>query len=244
MSEQNDFLKELEIKPEDSFEKPLVEEPETPVEEEKGEFSPKNRRERRQQERIDRLVKEATDNAARLAKLEQSREVTTGEEADFLKLVEPIFGTDTPEKREATEILKKALKGVHDSAEKSALEKAVARYEEERNSESQAVAEEEQNLDDMMEDLEDKYNVDFSDQATRNGFLTTLERLSPKDRDGNIIEYADPEAAYEIYASRKESGSNRAKELASRSMTRSGSSQPSKLQQDSMERFLKEEGII
>lgn len=243
---QAEFLKDLDIEPEDKFEKPLTEETEPAKEEESEEdgFKAKNRRERRLLEQNQRLREEAIANAARLQALAEAkalREETV--EADFLKAIDPIYGTDSPEKVEATNLLKKALKGAYESAKREAKEETLKEFDSRKESENNAVAQEEQTLDEMMERIEDDNNIDLSD-TDRKGFLTLLEKLSPKDQKGNIIEYADASTVYELYESRKEKPSNRAKELASRSMTRSGQSGESKLADDSTQRFLRDNGII
>lgn len=252
MSEQIDFLKDLEIKPEDDvLEQPLTEE--TPEESkqddtEEPEVKLKNRRERRLFERLENRGKEVSALAEEVVKLRnvvesQNLRQNSGD-AEYLKKVERIFGDATPEAREATEILKEALRGVHETARKEVLDEAVNRIEKSRTAESEAVAQEEDRLDEILDHVEENYGIDMDNEAERKGFLSLLEKISPKDKEGNIIEYADPDSTAEIYKSRKETSSNRAKELAGRSMVRGGATGESKLQSDSIERYLKEEGII
>ena len=238
MSEQTEFLKDLDVKPEDILDKPIVdvktEEVETPDDTEQ---KLKNRRERRLNER---LQAEREANIALNARLETLAEAKNlgGEEADYLKRVRAIYGDATPEAKEATNILIEALQGL----ENTAVRKALDKVEEERGNESKAVRKEEMNLDDIEDHVEEEYGINMS--AEGSAYFTLLEKLSPKDDDGNIIEYADPDATAELYLSRKERSSSRAKELASRSMTRGGASEGSKLETDSVERFLKENNII
>ena len=248
---QQEFLKDLDIKPEDNVLEQPLETPETESTEggetpEETEFKAKNRRERRLLTQNQRLREEAIAANARIQGITEAQQFgkdTT--EAEFLKAVEPIYGNNTPEKAAATELLKKALKGVYETAKKEAIEESLGKVAERETNETQAVAEEEDNLEDILETLEENHNVDLtSDSASRKGFLTLLERLSPKDTEGNIIEYADPEVTYELFERTKEKSSSRAKDLASRSMTHSGTSGGSKLETDSVERFLKDSGII
>ena len=106
--------------------------------------------------------------------------------------------------------------------------------------------EEEQNLDSMIDDLEEEYGISM-DEDTQKGFFTLLEKLSPKDRNGNVIEYADHHAVWEEYQVRRErmaGNSNRARDLASRSVVRSGASPSTSVEADSNERWLRENGII
>ena len=251
-NETEQFLKDLdtEEKKLDVFETPLVPETEAPKEPEDDEddFTPKNRRERRIFRKLEARGEETNRLAQEVVSLRnvidarEARENT--EEADYLKLVEKIYGTATPEAKEATETLKSALKGAYEAAKRDSLQESRQDREEERATESNEVAENERTLDGIMGELEDEHDVDFSDPQTRKGFLAVLEKLSPKDKEGNIVEYADSEAAYEVWESRRDKTANRAKAIASRTMTPSGQSQPSKLQEDANWRALKDAGIF
>lgn len=247
-SEQEQFLSDLEpdLKA-DPFEAPL--EVETPEKEEEVETTEteEQKEEKRDNRRYRRLEKKYQEERemgialnARLQALSETHKFQSEVGDDPLREVEAIFGTDTPEKLAATNILKKSLEGMSELAQR----KAIEHFESQLGNETKALRESEQTLDDMMESLEEDYDADFSNPATRKGFLTLLERISPKDKDGNIIEYADAATVYELYESRKEKPSTKAKELASRSMTRSGSSSESKLVDDATERYLRENDLI
>jgi hypothetical protein len=158
---------------------------------------------------------------------------------DDLKKVEAIFGTDTPEKLAATNILKEALSGLTEKAKKETLRELDSRQEEESGAQKEADDE----VDSFLDTAEDE-GLDIEDENTRKGLITLMERMSSKYNDGNIKEFADPEAVIETYKElQKRSGSSKARELASRSMTRSGESQPSKLEQSAVERFMTEQGL-
>ena len=125
---------------------------------------------------------------------------------------------DTEETRKAWNYQKKLLDDVETRAEQRAL--ATIREEQSKFQELQET--ENRTVEDFLEDVGEKAGVDFdSDDETRKGYLTLMERLSPKDEDGNITEYADPYAVWEIYASRKTKDASRNKNLASRSMAKS-----------------------
>ena len=243
-NETEEFLKDLDKNQAvDVLDAPLVPETETPVKKEEEEERPKNRRERRLLEQNQRLREEAIDATARYQTLAEAKKVaeTSSEEADFLKMVEPIYGTTTPEGKAATELLKRALQNIHDSAVQKAREGAGEVIEQERESESAEENEASETLDEMMEDVEDRFNVDFdSDQSARKGFLSLLEQVSPKDKEGNIVEYADPITTWKLYNSTREKQVSRAKELAGRSLTSTGASPQSTLQEDAVWRILKE----
>jgi hypothetical protein len=249
MSEQSEFLKDIQGNQEDPFSYLNKNEESVDVEpakeddiEEVGRWKG-NRETRREAQKAQKYKEEAIALNARLQALSENREAVKDiPEADYLSKVERIYGNATPEAREATELLKEALRGVHNSAKAEALEEAVGRIDADRNGESEAVKEAENEVDEGLESLEDEYDADFSDSATRNGFLTLLEKVSPKDRDGNIKEYADFGATYELYQSRQNKSADKAKELTSRSMTRGGNSGGSELQSTAIDNYAKEQG--
>ncbi len=247
MNETEKFFEDLGLKQDSSLDTPLEVPVESSEKEEEGEESPKNRRERRLMRRLEQRGTETSQLAEEVVKLRnvvESQTLRTDKAADYLKKVEKLFGNSTPEGKEATELLKEVLREVHESARNEAKQDMLAEVESRESNESEAVKAEERNLDEIMDNIEDDYDIDFSNETDKQGFLTLLEKVSPKDRDGNIIEYADPDTTAELYLSRKERSSDRAKELASRSMTRSGQSQPSKLEDDATVRYLKEIGLI
>lgn len=255
-SENQKFLEELGIKSDAGMEPEAWKGPDSEEQapEQKEEVSEdeslKNRRERRlmakvQSEREANIALNARLQA--LSEAQKLRSETT--EADFLKLVDPIYGqTDEtgkydPRRVEATRLLKDALKGAYESAKREAREETLAAIREERDGESSAVAEEEENLETGMEEVEDKYGINFSSKKTHDKYLDILEEISPKDRDGDIIEYAF-DAAARIFQSEEGKSSSRAKELASRSGQRSGASQGSDLQDQSFYEELRKNGLM
>lgn len=250
MSELKTFLDEIGVNDEkvvDVLTDPLV--PEEGKQEENGssnnsgddEHQPRNRRERRLEAKLQAERESSIALAAKLAereKIDSERNVTV--ESDYIKSIERIYGTDSPEAIEATELLKGAFKGLH----KDATENALKLFREEQQAEKAAVSNEEKALDMMIEEIEDGYNVEV-DSATQKAFFTLLERMSPKDNDGNITQYADHTAVWEMLQSQRTvPKSNPAKDLSSRSMVQSGSSKESKLEDDSNVRFLRDNGII
>lgn len=246
MSEQDEFLKDLEKDENtDPFASTQPEETEKEPEGDDPEEQPESVKDRRHRRLESRLQAERESNIAlseRLKLIAEAKEEASGEAREYLKSVERIYGTDTPEASAATELLKSALRGVKDEAKAEAI--ATIREEQER---AQAeVKEAEGDIDSMLEEIEDQYGVDLTTNAgatTRKSFLTLLERMSPKDSEGNIIAYADPEGVWEALQSRKKP-ETRAKDLASRAGTQSGQSGESTLQVDATERWLRDQGII
>lgn len=204
----------------------------------------KNRRHRRLEEKLQAEREANIAMSERLKVMSEVKELQGSEEAGYLKSIEKIYGTDSPEAIAATTLLKQALTDVEESATKKALDK----FRQEQREIEEEVSKEEKTLDAIVENIEDTYNVDLSSsKATevRKGFFRLMEKLSPKDSDGNILNYADPDAVWEEYQERLvKKNNNTAKELASRSMAQSSSGATSKLQDDSTVRFLKEQGIL
>lgn len=246
-NEQQNFLDEFK-KPEESnnpfsyMEESTPEKaPETPQEPEEtpGDPEPRNRRERRLMEKLQSEREAAIALAAKLEVVTQSQK-TRGEEAEFLTVAERIYGTQTPELREATELLKTALLGVKEEAKREALEA----YQELYQKEQEAVKNAENRIDSMLEELEDQYNVDLVDGPHRTEFLKLLERMSPKDRNGNIVEYADHMAVWDVYQSQIKKPVNPAKEMAARAMTQSGAASQSSLNNEVNDRWARENGLL
>ena len=107
-----------------------------------------------------------------------------------------------------------------------AREEALRQFEDNQASREREVKQFESFIDSQFEGLEDEYNADFTSNApaarkARNEMLELLERISPKDDNGNITEYADMDGVYEMWKLKSEKGkegvSDRQKELASRS---------------------------
>lgn len=246
MNEQENFLKELEqdVNSFDILDKPLnVEEQATTETEEEPENVDEDIKNRRHRRLEAKLQAEREANIAMAAKLEALSEASrmnrNNEPAEYLKAVEKIYGTDSPEALAATELLQNALKSVKEEAKREALEL----YEEREKARQAEIRREEETLNSMVEDIEDNYNVIFTPELQKK-FFKQLEKLSPKDENGNVIQYADHRSVWEEFSSKQVKPVNPAKALSSRSMTQSGASTESKLQDDVHLRFLKENGII
>lgn len=243
-NELDQFLSDVENQPvDDILTQPLNPEPETPVqdseEEEEEEFKPKNRRERRQQAKLEAERQSAIQLAERLAKLEEARTIRD-EEEDYLQGIERIYGTDSPEAQIATDLLKKAIVGARDDAERRAYERIQA----ERQNEIVAVQQAEEELDSIVDEIEDTYGIELT-PAQEVAYFELLQKMSPKDREGNVTSLADPHSVFEVFSDRlQKRGTNPAKALAARSMVQPGSSVETTLPDDVVARQLREMGII
>jgi hypothetical protein len=206
-------------------------------------FSPKNRRERRLSSRLEAEREANIRLAARLEAIAEIKKDTEQDGADQLSAIERIYGTDSPEAREATNILKQALLGIKEQAKREAL----AEIEKIREQESTAVKSAESTLDSMIEEIEDEFDVDLTSpqsEQDRINFFKLLQRMSPKDRDGEIIGYADHYAVWEAYQARKQQPrDNTAKNLASRGMSE-GTPIKSETSDKAIESFLRANNII
>jgi hypothetical protein len=241
MSEINEFLKDLGVPGESLLEKPLIEveapEEEVSVEDEKRLKNRLMRRKEKEAERLRDEVSQLNEVVKRLSEVDKFK-AEAGD--DPFKKVEAIFGTDTPEKLAATNLLKEALQGVSQKTKSELQEELNQRSEQETEAQKEADSE----VDQMLEQVEDDYGLDMSDDNVRKGYITLMEKMSRKYDDGNIKEFADPDAVAETYLElQKRQTSSKARELASRSMTRSGESQPSKLPQNAIDRFMEENGL-
>lgn len=143
---------------------------------------------------------------------------------DVVSAFEAIIGNDTPEKVAALKSLERALGNV----DQRASEKAIAKLDEIRLQESLADKEAEDELSEAFDSIEDTYGVDISSNTQsakklRNDFVTYVERIAPKDRNGDIIAYPDMSSAWETFSEIKKATQipSRAKELASRGTARS-----------------------
>lgn len=202
-------------------------------------IKPKNRRERRLLRKLEEEREASIFLSGKLAGQSEAKSLIT-EESDYLKGIEKIYGTDTTEAILATDLLKKAIIGAREDAKRLAIEEIQAS----QRAQVEAKARLEKELDSFIDDIEDTYGVELT-ATQEKSFKQLLTKMSPKDRDGNIIAYADRHAVYEAFQDRLKSGaSNQAKQLSARSMTQSGASKESTLPDDSTVRFLNENGII
>lgn len=251
-TEQEKFLDEVGAEQNvDIFDQPLIPEKEeggskkedaTDEVKEADAETLRNRRERRLTAKLEAERASAIQLAEQLRianSRNQSREETS---KDYLKDAERIYGTDTPEGIQATELLKNILRGLEKSSRESSLEDLRAEQRKEREEARKA----EMEVENMLEEIEEDHNVDLTaNTAVRTGFLKLLEKMSPKDADGNIIQYADHQAVWDVYQSRTTKKTDtRAKDTSSRSMVQSGASANANEQQDAVAKFLSDNGII
>lgn len=212
-----------------------------PVVEDDSVLKPKNRREKRLMSKLEEEKATSIFLAGKLAQQAEAKSLIT-EESDYLKGIEKIYGTDTPEAIFATDLLKKAIIGSREDAKQAAL----AEFRQEKVQEFEAKRKLANQLDSFVDDIEDTYQVELTENQEKS-FLALLTKMSPKDKDGNVTTYADHHTVFEVFQEKLTSvnaSTNKAKDLSNRSMVQSGASKETTLPDDTAARFLAENGII
>jgi len=158
---------------------------------------------------------------------EEPRAVPRETEDEFASVIDSftaIIGNDTPEKVQALNSLSRALGNL----DQRAAQKATEAIEQISQREAEADREAEDELESAFESIEENYDVDFSrNPKLRSEFATFVEKIAPKDRNGEVIDYPDMESAWETFSEIKSANRtpSRAKELASRGMARSSATE-------------------
>ncbi len=243
----NDFPTAEEIQKKDAdFLNPEGNQQETEIAPEVEEVKPRDNREMRrlrakyQAERESNIYQAAKIEA--LTEAQKFAQETRGMTVDQ-RLIQ-LYGDDE-NGRKAAQITQSLLA---DTA-KQAREEALKELQTARQAEAREVKENEDLLDEKFEDIEDKFNVDLTSDAPaarklRAEFIELVEDLSPKDKDGNIIDYPDFEKSFDVLQRTREKPSNqRQKDLASRGMVRSGTS-TTKVENSAEIKYLRDIGII
>lgn len=208
----------------------------------------KNRRHRRLEEQLDRerASNIALNEVIKNLSEEKKFKLDSGNDgATDPRLVEVFGSTDEGKK------IAKHFGEILEEKTAQAREAAVRELEERQEKVIQEQKQYESVIDSELESLEDKYNIDLTSNApqankARREFLEMVQKLSPKDEDGTITEYADFDSTFEIYQQTKQeksSSNERQKEIASKSMQRSGPVNVDRENHDATERWLNEQGI-
>jgi hypothetical protein len=130
-----------------------------------------------------------------------------------------------------------------------AEERAFERLMKSQSEEEEEVQKYESEIESQIEEIEDKFDVDLTSGSkessrSRAEFLNLLSALSPKDKEGNITNYADFEKTFEMYQNSKEKpDASRNKELASRSNQKSGPISTQKTEDDATKNYLRSIGL-
>lgn len=146
-----------------------------------------------------------------------------------------LYGS-SPEAESAWKVQEKLLQKHTEIAEERAVERI-------RNEQKQVLEEQkayESVIDSQLESVEEEFNVDLTSNApsakkARREFLEMVQKLSPKNEDGEITGYADFHSTFEIFKDSREKAQNsetttRQKEISTRSMQKAGSPAPASQQ--------------
>ena len=225
-SEVSEFLDGLDKPQADPFQTendPFAPEEETKeetVEEEKEEKPIPFHKDPKVQRYVEKQIAKALENV----KPTETQTFTKETEDEITDVLVRIIGNDTPEKLSAVKDFRKALGSLEERGAQKAL--AEFRAQAERASEEDRQAQEE--LDSSFEDIEETFNVDLSSNSptarkTRSEFVDYIRKIAPKNAEGEVTSFPDIPAAWEEFQERgrRTPQASRAKELASRSMTRS-----------------------
>lgn len=145
------------------------------------------------------------------------------EENPYTSYAEKLMGTDTNENKTKSKILADTLLEIQSKA----AESSYARFSEESKALRQQEIDSIDELQEGIDGIEDKFGVDLSSNSvaakkTRNDFLDFLGRISPKDQNGEIKEYADMDYSFEEFSKRNKPELNtQAKQIVSRGMAAS-----------------------
>ncbi len=143
------------------------------------------------------------------------------QEPDLVSAFTRIIGNDTPEKVDALRLLGDTVNKL-----KADARAGTELLEAERRAEREA----QEALSQGFENIEDNFNVDLTSndptaKKTRAEFIDFIRRVAPKNEYGEITDYPDFQETFTLFQEIKKKqpvSNNRAKELASRGMERSG----------------------
>lgn len=133
---------------------------------------------------------------------------------------------DSDQSRQAWNLQQKLIADAVSRAKEESVKEFQSKIEQEKEQESQF----ESFIQNSLEDIEDMNGIDLtsntpSAKKARVEFLELVEKLSPKDQNGNVSNFADFNEVYNIYQAIKAKESNEVtsqkKSIASRSMMKS-----------------------
>lgn len=174
------------------------------------------------QKYIQKEIEKAKKDLAPTA-TDQFKEAVASDVEDVIGAFSTIIGNDTPEKVKALEALKKTLNGSDERATQKAVERLQQQIKEQEEQVKAQDAAALQELESGFEKIEEDFGIDvYADPKLLESFKTYLRKISPKNADGEIKEFADIPSAWETFQERaKIQPASRAKQLAARGLTRS-----------------------
>lgn len=213
--------------------------------EEKEEISEKeplkNRKHRRWEEKLSEREHEL---ALKEARLQAIAETKASQHSDVDPRLISLYG-DNENGKLAAKITAELL----EDAVKKAEERAFHKFQESQEKTVKEQRQYESMIDDKLEDIEEDFNIDLTSNApaakkARREFLELVQKVSPKDENGNITGYADFNSTFELYQqSKKQPTNDRSKDLADRTMQKSGTADMSKEEDSKARAYLQSIGI-
>lgn len=199
---------------------PVAQTAETPAE---GDEPRKNRRHRRLEQQLEKEREARIAAEARAAGYADARQESQESNSQIDERLLRMYGADG---MEAAKLHSDLLNDYATKAEERAMQRFEAQQQQSRQEEAQAT----EFIDAELEAIEDEYGVDVTSDApaarkARREFLTLVEKLSPKDSEGKVTDFADFDEAWEVFQStqkKPDTTSDRAKEIAGRTMENSG----------------------
>ncbi len=190
------------------------------------------------------LDKEISKRTPRTPEKEERNESQNSSTDKINDVLIRIIGNDTPEKVSAIRDLREVLL----EREELGAQKAIREIDSRQDAENQAVREAQEELETGFDDIESTFNVDLTSNSaqakkTRTEFINFMERIAPKDGDGEIASFPDFEETFRLFQETKKTQPNvRAREVASRGMTRTADASNTPTPRDyswkGVERFL------
>lgn len=141
----------------------------------------------------------------------------------FVKLV----GNDTEEKKQVLKDLSDYFGNLKGDAKKEAWEEMQQQSERAQEQQVEADNQAVEELENYFDEIEDTFNVDLSSNSTlakktRAEFIDYVRKIAPKNEDGEVSAFPDLVSSFEEFQDKnKRAPATRAKELASRGLTRS-----------------------
>ena len=132
-----------------------------------------------------------------------------------------IIGNDTPEKIKALDALKNSLVNL----DKKSANEAIRVLNEQREQELEEEAAADEELESGFEAIEETYGINLDENRKLKGqFIDFIRKVAPKNDEGEVVEFPDLVETFDAFQSTRKSAAStsRAKELASKSMERSG----------------------
>lgn len=215
----NSFLGDIGEK-QDIFQEQTVNDDQTEEVEDKEEKPLPFNRDPKVQKYIERQVEKALKD--KIPTVEQSfkKEV---EEINLPDSFVRLIGNDTQEKVDTLKDLSKYFATLKGEARQEFLSEMKAQEQAKVAADTKAQEE----LDESFNDIEETYGVDISSNTAsakqlRSQFIEHVRRVAPKDENGEVAMFPDMLGAFEDFQEKnKRPSASRAKELASRGMTRS-----------------------